>query len=34
MGLALNTLKNGNVRRPTLRAYTASEMEKILEQVA
>jgi uncharacterized protein with GYD domain len=34
MALALNTLKNGNVRGQTLRAYTASEMEKILEQVA
>jgi uncharacterized protein with GYD domain len=34
MALALNTLKNGNVRGETLRAYTASEMEKILEQVA
>jgi len=34
MGLALNTLKNGNVRRSTLREYTAYEMEKILEQVA
>ena len=34
MALVLNTLKNGNVRGQTLRAYTASEMEKILEQVA
>ena len=34
MALALNTLKNGNVRGQTLRAYTASEMEKILEHVA
>ena len=31
---ALNTLKLGNVRGQTLRAYTAAEMEKILEQVA
>jgi uncharacterized protein with GYD domain len=31
---ALNTLKLGNVRGQTLRAYTAAEMEKILEHVA
>jgi uncharacterized protein with GYD domain len=31
---ALNTLKLGNVRGQTLRAYTAGEMEKILEHVA
>jgi uncharacterized protein with GYD domain len=30
----LNTLKQGNVRGQTLRAFTAAEMEKILEQVA
>jgi uncharacterized protein with GYD domain len=32
--LALNTLKQGNVRGQTLRAFTAAEMAKILEQVA
>lgn len=31
---ALSTLKLGNVRGQTLRAYTAAEMEKILEKVA
>ena len=31
---ALNTLKMGNVRGQTLRAYTAAEMTKILEHVA
>ena len=31
---ALSTLKMGNVRGQTLRAFTAAEMEKILEQVA
>ena len=31
---ALSTLKMGNVRGQTLRAFTAGEMEKILEQVA
>src|SRR5512141_1538069 len=31
---ALNTLKLGNVRGQTLRAFTAAEMGKILEQVA
>jgi uncharacterized protein with GYD domain len=31
---ALSTLKVGNVRGQTLRAFTAAEMEKILEQVA
>jgi uncharacterized protein with GYD domain len=31
---ALNTLKMGNVRGQTLRAFTAAEMEKILEHVA
>jgi len=31
---ALNTLKLGNVRGQTLRAFTAAEMEKILEHVA
>jgi uncharacterized protein with GYD domain len=31
---ALSTLKMGNVRGQTLRAFTATEMEKILEQVA
>jgi uncharacterized protein with GYD domain len=31
--LALNTLKLGNVRGQTLRAFTAAEMEKILEKV-
>jgi len=30
----LNTLKAGNVRTQTLRAYTAAEMEKILQKVA
>jgi uncharacterized protein with GYD domain len=30
----LNTLKQGNVRAQTLRAFTAAEMEKILERVA
>ncbi len=32
--LALSTLKLGNVRGQTLRAFTAAEMEKILEKVA
>jgi len=32
--LGLNTLKMGNVRGQTLRAFTAAEMEKILEKVA
>jgi uncharacterized protein with GYD domain len=32
--LLLNTLKQGNVRAQTLRAFTAAEMEKILERVA
>jgi uncharacterized protein with GYD domain len=31
---ALNILKLGNVRGQTLRAFTAAEMEKILEKVA
>ena len=31
---ALNTLKMGNVRGQTMRAFTAAEMEKILEHVA
>ncbi len=31
---ALNTLKLGNVRGQTLRAFTAAEMAKILEHVA
>jgi uncharacterized protein with GYD domain len=31
---ALSTLKLGNVRGQTMRAFTAAEMEKILEQVA
>lgn len=31
---ALSTLKMGNVRGQTLRAFTAAEMEKILELVA
>jgi uncharacterized protein with GYD domain len=31
---ALNTLKMGNVRGQTLRAFTAAEMQKILEHVA
>ena len=31
--LALNTLKLGNVRGQTLRAFTATEMEKILAKV-
>ena len=31
---ALNTLKLGNVRGQTLRAFTAAEMTKILEHVA
>jgi len=31
---ALSTLKLGNVRGQTLRAFTATEMQKILEQVA
>ncbi|MGA2493624.1 MAG: GYD domain-containing protein [Roseiarcus sp.] len=31
---ALNTAKAGNVRIQTLRAFTAAEMEKILEHVA
>ena len=30
----LNTIKLGNVRGQTLRAFTAAEMEKILEKVA
>jgi uncharacterized protein with GYD domain len=30
----LNVLKAGNVRGQTLRAFTATEMEKILEKVA
>jgi uncharacterized protein with GYD domain len=30
----LNTLKAGNVRAQTLRAFTAAEMEKILKKVA
>jgi uncharacterized protein with GYD domain len=30
----LNTIKLGNVRGQTLRAFTATEMEKILEKVA
>jgi uncharacterized protein with GYD domain len=30
----LNTLKAGNVRAQTMRAFTAAEMEKILEHVA
>jgi uncharacterized protein with GYD domain len=30
---ALNTLKLGNVRGQTLRAFTAAEMEKILQHV-
>jgi uncharacterized protein with GYD domain len=30
---ALNTLELGNVRGETLRAFTAAEMEKILEKV-
>jgi uncharacterized protein with GYD domain len=32
--LGLSTLKLGNVRGQTLRAFTAAEMEKILEKVA
>jgi uncharacterized protein with GYD domain len=32
--LLLNTLKQGNVRAQTLRAFTAAEMEGILERVA
>lgn len=31
---ALSTLKMGNVRGQTLRAFTAAEMEKILERVS
>jgi uncharacterized protein with GYD domain len=31
--MMLNTLKQGNVRGQTLRAYTAAEMGKILEKV-
>ena len=31
---ALSTLKMGNVRGQTMRAFTAAEMEKILEHVA
>jgi uncharacterized protein with GYD domain len=31
---ALNTLKLGNVRGQTLRAFSAAEMDKILERVA
>lgn len=31
---ALTTLKLGNVRGQTLRAFTAAEMEKVLEQVS
>jgi uncharacterized protein with GYD domain len=31
--LALNTLKLGNVRGQTMRAFTAGEMAKILEKV-
>jgi len=31
---ALSTLKLGNVRGQTLRAFTAAEMEKILQHVA
>jgi len=31
---ALSTMKLGNVRGQTLRAFTAAEMEKILEHVA
>jgi len=30
----LNTLKAGNIRMQTLRAFTAAEMAKILEKVA
>jgi uncharacterized protein with GYD domain len=30
----LNTLKQGNVRAQTMRAFTAAEMAKILEHVA
>jgi uncharacterized protein with GYD domain len=30
---SLNILKQGNLRRQTLRAITAAEMEKILEKV-
>jgi uncharacterized protein with GYD domain len=30
----LNLLKAGNLRVQTLRAFTAAEMEKILEKVA
>jgi uncharacterized protein with GYD domain len=30
----LNLLKAGNLRAQTLRAFTAAEMEKILEKVA
>jgi uncharacterized protein with GYD domain len=32
--LALNVAKLGNIRGQTLRAFTAAEMEKILEKVA
>jgi|SRR5215471_12606213 len=31
--LTLNTLKQGNVHGQTLRAFTAAEMERILEKV-
>ncbi len=34
VAFALTTLKLGNVRAQTLRAFTAAEMEKILEHVA
>ena len=32
--LGLHTLTHGNVRAQTMRAFTAAEMEKILEHVA
>jgi uncharacterized protein with GYD domain len=32
--LGLNTIKLGNVRGQTMRAFTAGEMAKILEKVA
>jgi uncharacterized protein with GYD domain len=31
--LVLNTLKKGDIREQTMRAFTAAEMEKILEKV-
>ena len=31
--LTLNTVRHGNVHSMTMRAYTAAEMEKILEKV-